>query len=58
MRTHCPDCGDEQLFETPPCLDGHADCPERVCTACGYAVVVGWLGIDVAPPGAPVTAAA
>lgn len=37
----CGSCGGEQPFETPPCPDGHgADCPERVCTRCGAAVLV------------------
>ncbi|HEY9388805.1 MAG TPA: hypothetical protein VIR27_03415 [Mycobacteriales bacterium] len=44
MRTesrHCGYCGDERPFETPPCADGHGvDCPERVCTHCGTALLV------------------
>lgn len=44
MRTesrHCGSCGDERPFETPPCTDGHGvDCPERVCTHCGSALLV------------------
>ncbi|MBX6766922.1 MAG: hypothetical protein IRY90_07200 [Actinomadura rubrobrunea] len=49
---YCSTCGDERLFEQPPCPDGHgADCPERVCTECGAALLVGL------PPGSAGTAA-
>jgi hypothetical protein len=38
---HCSTCGDERVFEQPPCPDGHgAECPERVCVECGAAVLV------------------
>jgi hypothetical protein len=41
----CPACGDEREFEQPPCADGHGDdgveCPERACTGCGAAFVLG-----------------
>jgi hypothetical protein len=38
---HCPICQQECLVETPPCPDGHgADCPERLCTQCGYVLAV------------------
>jgi hypothetical protein len=38
---HCSTCGDERVFEQPPCSDGHgAECPERVCVECGAAVLV------------------
>ncbi len=47
---YCVECGDERLFEQPPCLDGHADCPEWVCVACGSGYVVGWLEIDAPHP--------
>jgi hypothetical protein len=44
MRTewrHCGSCGEERLFEVPPCVDGHgASCPERACTVCGAALLV------------------
>ena len=37
----CPACTQPRAFERPPCPDGHgADCPERVCVACGTAVLV------------------
>ncbi|MGH3494950.1 MAG: hypothetical protein ACRDQ1_17175 [Sciscionella sp.] len=35
----CSICGRLRVFEQPPCTDGHgADCPDRVCVACGAAV--------------------
>ena len=38
---HCDVCEGGQLFEAPPCVDGHgADCPELVCTGCGAAVLI------------------
>jgi hypothetical protein len=38
---HCPICQQVSLVETPPCPDGHgADCPERLCTACGYVLSI------------------
>jgi hypothetical protein len=41
MNRLCPSCGDERLFEAPPCIDGHgADCPELACLDCGYAVLL------------------
>jgi len=47
MRTvwqHCPTCGDEREFETPPCLDDHGEeCPELACLECGTALLVGLL---------------
>jgi len=44
----CSTCGDERLFEQPPCSDGHGeDCPERACTECGTAILI---GLPVAPP--------
>jgi hypothetical protein len=37
----CPSCGDERVFETPPCADGHgADCAELACRDCGTALLV------------------
>ncbi|WUI02210.1 hypothetical protein OHR68_10500 [Spirillospora sp. NBC_00431] len=39
---YCSTCGDERVFEQPPCPDGHgAECPERACVECGAAVLVG-----------------
>lgn len=39
---YCSACGDERLFEQPPCPDGHgAECPELACTGCGAAVLIG-----------------
>ena len=38
----CSPCGGEQLFEVPPCEDGHGeDCLDLSCVECGHAVVVG-----------------
>ncbi|NDU73502.1 hypothetical protein GWI34_12765 [Actinomadura sp. DSM 109109] len=39
---YCFTCGDERVFEQPPCEDGHGEeCPERACVDCGSAVLVG-----------------
>jgi hypothetical protein len=46
---YCPVCREEREFEQPPCPDGHVDCPEWACVACGHAVFAGWFA-DVAPP--------
>ena len=50
----CPACTQPRAFERPPCPDGHgADCPERVCTGCGTALLVGaTVGRLDARPGA------
>jgi hypothetical protein len=38
---HCPCCGDERAFETPPCPDGDGpDCAELACRECGTALLV------------------
>jgi len=38
----CPSCGDERLFEAPPCGDAHGpDCPELACVDCGVALLLG-----------------
>ncbi len=43
----CSPCGDEQLFEVPPCEDGHGeDCVDLACVECGHAIVVGTLVAD------------
>jgi DNA-directed RNA polymerase subunit RPC12/RpoP len=48
----CATCGDERLFERPPCVDGHSEeCPDLACTECGMAIVIGDL------PRVPVTRA-
>ncbi len=40
----CIDCGGERAFVQPPCEEGHGvDCPDRVCTECGAAVLIGAL---------------
>jgi hypothetical protein len=47
---HCPGCRAVRVVEQPPCLDGHDDCPEWVCTECGTAIVFGWLTADIVSP--------
>lgn len=43
----CAGCAGEQLFEVPPCQDGHGlDCPDRACVSCGHALVVGLVAAD------------
>lgn len=43
----CVGCGDERLFELPPCEDGHGDdCLDLACVECGHAIVVGVLAVD------------
>jgi hypothetical protein len=37
----CPECREEQIFERPECLDGHHDCADLACTACGMGVTLG-----------------
>jgi hypothetical protein len=59
-RFPCEHCGGRQLFETPPCTEGHGtDCPERVCTRCGSALLLGgppgYAPRDAAPAGADTT---
>ena len=47
----CPTCGEDRLFEQPPCADGHADdgeCPEWACTGCGGAFLLGGFDAVVA----------
>ncbi|QKW37553.1 hypothetical protein HUT06_29030 [Actinomadura sp. NAK00032] len=47
---YCSTCGDERVFEQPPCPDGHgAECPERACTECGTAILVGLPPVTAAP---------
>jgi hypothetical protein len=41
----CPTCRKRQVFEQPPCSDGHGpDCPEWFCSVCGTAL---WVGLTV-----------
>jgi hypothetical protein len=44
---YCPGCRADRVVEQPPCLDGHADCPEWEC---GTAIVFGWLTDDLINP--------
>ncbi|WP_204264193.1 hypothetical protein [Geodermatophilus normandii] len=50
----CPTCGEDRLFEQPPCADGHTDddgeCPEWLCTDCGGAFLLG--GVHAVVPAA------
>ena len=36
----CVICDGDMMFEVPPCIEDHDDCPELVCTRCGMAEVV------------------
>jgi hypothetical protein len=55
---YCAVCGDEALFEQPPCVDGHdSDCPDWVCVACGSAVFGGALPVAERRAAAPDAAA-
>lgn len=41
MAADCPLCGQSNALVTPDCTEGHgADCPDRVCLACGSALFV------------------
>jgi hypothetical protein len=50
----CPACGDDRVFEQPPCADGHGtdgdECPEWACTDCGAALLSGGPGHASAVP--------
>ena len=38
----CSTCQGKQLFEQPPCEDGHGeDCLDLACVTCGAALVLG-----------------
>jgi hypothetical protein len=40
-EAECPVCAKSVPVEAPVCLDGHGrDCPERLCTLCGSALIV------------------
>jgi hypothetical protein len=41
IELYCSECADFEVFEQPPCVDGHgADCPEWLCVICGTAVLI------------------
>ena len=41
LGSSCPVCGGEAVLVTPDCADGHgAECPDRLCVACGLALFV------------------
>jgi hypothetical protein len=43
----CPECQDEQVFDAPPCEDGHGfDCLDLACGMCGFALVLGHVQVD------------
>lgn len=55
----CTECRSDQVFEVPPCEDGHgADCLDLACTACGLAVVVGVVHLEVSSAAVHVVASA
>ena len=38
----CSTCSSKQLFEQPPCEDGHGDdCLDLACVTCGTGLVLG-----------------
>lgn len=40
----CSTCSSKQLFEQPPCEDGHGDdCLDLACVTCGTALVLGLI---------------
>ncbi|GGK87664.1 hypothetical protein [Mangrovihabitans endophyticus] len=36
----CVICDADMTFEAPPCVDGHDECPELLCTRCGAAEIL------------------
>ncbi len=43
----CTICQEDRLFVGAGCVDGHdADCPERLCVECGFAVLVSDLLVE------------
>jgi hypothetical protein len=41
IEVYCPDCAELEVFEQPPCVDGHGvDCPEWLCLNCGTALLI------------------
>ena len=45
---YCSFCGADRPFDRPLCPDGHDDCPEEFCRACGDAVLTGTEGLFMA----------
>lgn len=37
----CPVCGRPRDLIPPDCPDDHAECPDRACAVCGFAVSLG-----------------
>lgn len=53
----CATCRDTSTFEQLECGEGHGtDCPDRVCVACGEAIMVGFELADPRAAGADDTA--
>jgi hypothetical protein len=53
-EAQCPVCAKSVPVEAPVCLDGHGhDCPERLCTLCGSALLVHAL-LSIVPASPPV----
>lgn len=50
---HCSVCGDERLFERPPCADECDDCPDWACVDCGVGIVIGWSEAAVVSSASP-----
>lgn len=52
----CPGCAGDRDFETPPCAEHGADCPELACSVCGWALIgpfeIRAAGRDLARSGA------
>jgi hypothetical protein len=48
-ETYCPGCRSKQPFETPPCDEHGADCPELSCVICGWAVIGPFEVASLAP---------
>jgi hypothetical protein len=49
----CPECARPEMFEQPPCDDGHDPCPELICVTCTTAVVLGGPSAPVVPVEVP-----
>lgn len=47
LQAWCSVCRTDAILEPVPCEDGHgADCPEWVCVACSYVLVLGGVADD------------
>lgn len=51
QQMFCTICQEDRVFIGPGCKDGHdADCPERLCVECGFAVLVSEVVADQVQP--------